>query len=299
MPIRRPFASLAAAVLLLTAGCATHYVDNPAPPAAETGPALWQVADEDTTIYLFGTVHALPPGTTWFRGKIARAFAESDEMVTEVDMTQAESLSDELAKAGTLPRGTNLREMMSEEERQRFELALVSLGFSIEALDDKQPWLAAMMLSLVPALQAGYEQSSGVESELVELAAGKKRKALETADDQIEVFRGMPQDAQLRYLNRVVEGVGNSVKSLDGVVANWLAGNAHDLGSAMNAEMKDPVLYDRLLTRRNAKWAAWIEQRMEQPGTVFIAVGAGHLSGRDSVQDHLKARRLRVSRVWE
>ena len=64
---------------------------------------------------------------------------------------------------------------------------------------------------------------------------------------------------------------------------------------AAAAELTDPVLRERLLTSRNANWAGWIEQRLEQPGTVFIAVGAGHLAGEGSVQDHLRERDLKVS----
>jgi uncharacterized protein YbaP (TraB family) len=59
------------------------------------------------------------------------------------------------------------------------------------------------------------------------------------------------------------------------------------------------VLYERLLTQRNANWAGWIEQRLQEPGTVFIAVGAGHLAGTDSVQRQLRRRGLKVERIWQ
>ena len=47
----------------------------------------------------------------------------------------------------------------------------------------------------------------------------------------------------------------------------------------------------------SARWAEWIEKRMDQPGTVFIAVGAGHLAGKDSVETMLEAKGLEVDRV--
>ena len=59
------------------------------------------------------------------------------------------------------------------------------------------------------------------------------------------------------------------------------------------------MLYERLLTSRNANWAGWIENRLEQPGTVFIAVGAGHLAGAGSVQEQLEDRGLEVRRIWK
>jgi uncharacterized protein YbaP (TraB family) len=90
-----------------------------------------------------------------------------------------------------------------------------------------------------------------------------------------------------------------ATSTLDAMVAEWLEGDAVQLAALLNAELTDPVLYERLLTSRNANWAGWIERRLAEPGTVFIAVGAGHLAGRGSVQEQLRDRGLRVKRVWQ
>ncbi|RZL56533.1 MAG: TraB/GumN family protein, partial [Sphingomonas sp.] len=50
-------------------------------------------------------------------------------------------------------------------------------------------------------------------------------------------------------------------------------------------------------TDRNARWATWIKQRMARPGTVFIAVGAGHLAGPESVQAQLAKLGVKAERV--
>jgi hypothetical protein len=52
-----------------------------------------------------------------------------------------------------------------------------------------------------------------------------------------------------------------------------------------------------LFTTRNATWATWIRNRLARPGTVFIAVGAGHLAGRDSVIADLHAQGIEAVRV--
>jgi uncharacterized protein YbaP (TraB family) len=109
----------------------------------------------------------------------------------------------------------------------------------------------------------------------------------------------MPQEAQLAFLDQTVEAIPKATTSLDAMVAEWIEGDAAGLAALMNSELTDPVLQERLLTRRNANWAEWIERRMEQPGTVFVAVGAGHLAGKDSVQDFLRKRGLKAQRIWE
>jgi len=262
------------------------------------GPALWRVSDADTTIYLFGTVHALPQGKEWFDGRIESAFAASDEMVTEVDLSDQSASAAAMQQAAMLPEGTSLRALMTPENRMQFEAALVSLGLPVEALDRVEPWMASLTMSLLPLLQQGYQTESGVEVALSARAGDKRRAALETVAQQIDLFDGMPMDAQLTFLDKTVEAMPEAKTSLDSMVDEWIIGDADALAALLNAELDDPVLYERLLTQRNAKWAGWIEQRLGQPGTVFIAVGAGHLAGADSVQRQLARRGLKVERVW-
>jgi uncharacterized protein YbaP (TraB family) len=52
-----------------------------------------------------------------------------------------------------------------------------------------------------------------------------------------------------------------------------------------------------MFTERNANWAGWIAQRLQEPGTVFVAVGAGHLAGRDSVQAKLTELGVKSARI--
>ena len=296
MQLKRFLAATAAALSLGAGACAS--ADLP-PPGAVPGPALWQVADEDTTIYLFGTVHALPQTTTWYDSRIQRAFDASDELVTEIDVTGAANSTQALQAASQLPADQSLRTLMAADNRQQYEAALVGLGLPVEALDRYEPWFAAMTLSLLPLLRSGYQTQSGVELSLNGRAGERKRDALETVEQQVALFDTLPQDAQLEFLDETVEKIPEATQTLDAMVAEWLKGDAVQLANLLNAELTDPVLYERLLTSRNASWAGWIENRLEQPGTVFIAVGAGHLAGTGSVQEQLERRGVRVKRIWQ
>jgi uncharacterized protein YbaP (TraB family) len=286
---------------LASAACATPSEAVTAevpPPEAIPGPALWEVKDDDTTIYLFGTVHALPPHVQWYDQRIQRAFASSDELVTEISLADSAASGQAIAGSAALTTGGTLRDLMAEQDREEYEAALVSLGLPIEALDRVEPWFAAMNLSLLPLLQSGYDTGSGVEMKLQQNAGDKQRDALETIDDQVSLFDGLPINAQLAFLDDTVAAVPTAADSLTAMVNEWLKGDAVTLAELMNAELTDPALYQRLLVDRNARWAGWIEQRLQTPGTVFVAVGAGHLAGAGSVQDQLAARGLEVTRVW-
>lgn len=269
-----------------------------AAPAAQ-GPALWKVADEDTTIYLFGTVHALPQETVWFDGPIARAYDEADELVTEIEVGDQATMAQLVQSKAMLPAGTTLRSLMTEEDRAEFEAVLADLGLPAAALDQVEPWYAAMTLALLPLLQSGYSAESGVEMTLEGKAGEKERGALETVEQQLDLFDSLPMDAQLVFLDETVAQVPRAVDTLGKLVAEWLEGDADALAAILNDELDDPVLYERLLTARNANWAEWLDARMDEPGTVFVAVGAGHLAGKGSVQEQLESRGIEVERVHQ
>jgi len=293
--------ALAAAPLALL-GAAPALADNhtaPAAASAGTGPALWKVADEDTTIYLFGTVHVLPQGVEWYDATIASALEGSDMIVTEIKMDKAaEAELQQLSmKLGTLPAGTTLRSLLTPEQTAQYEAALAKIGAPPTAFDPLKPWLAGLTLSLVPLMQQGYDPNSGVEKVLLAKAGAKPQGALETAEYQLGIFDGMPTEGQIAFLMESVEGMDEVKAMLDRMVAEWAEGDAEQLAAVMNEGMTDPAVAEALLYKRNATWAEWIDARLDEPGSVFVAVGAGHLAGEKSVQDYLAQRGIAVARV--
>jgi uncharacterized protein YbaP (TraB family) len=274
--------------------------DGAMPAGASPGPALWQLADEDTTIYLFGTVHVLPAETQWMDSRIDTALTASDELVFEIDLNaDSAAMQQVISGMGALEGEQTLRELMKPDDRAEFEAALGTYQIAGESFDRVEPWLAAMTLSMLPLQMAGYSAQSGVERALNARAEDKKKAALETIEEQIRLFDSMPLHAQLAFLDETVEAIPEVAGTVEEMVAMWLAGDAVSLAALLNEEVDDPDLYRRLLSDRNANWVEWIDTRMDSPGNVFIAVGAGHLAGKDSVQELLAARGFSVTRIWQ
>lgn len=304
IPFRKYLSRAAGALaLLLTPGLAlahdhsAHVEQAPPAQAAANAPALWKLTDDDTTIYLFGTVHVLPDGVEWLDERITGALASADQFVTEVDMREMAGSAQLMASAGIIQTGQTLRSMMTEEDRAEYEVAVASLGIPVEAFDPLEPWFASLNLSLLPLMQAGYDPASGVEMVFEGMVEGKSRAALESVAEQISMFDGMPLATQLTMLDATVAAMPEVKNTIDAMVSEWLAGDADGLAQLMNASVDDPALYQRLLVDRNANWVDWIEQRLGEPGTVFMAVGAGHLAGEGSVQDLLAQRGFVVERL--
>lgn len=262
-------------------------------------PALWVLKDEDTTIYLFGTVHILKPGLSWFDEAVKDAFDESDELVIEMikpDPAAMVKIVNDLAIDTT---GVSLRDKLSAENRANYEAAMISLELPVNAFDPLEPWFASVSMSLVPLMKSGYANSSGVEDALTSHAKVQNMKlvGLETAEQQLGFFDNLPEDVQIRFLNFNVDSIGEIADGMENMVAHWANANISALAELMNAGLEEKILYETLLSNRNAKWAEWVNERMDQPGTVFLAVGAGHLAGDASLQAQLKTHGLKAKRV--
>ncbi len=267
--------------------------------AASEGPALWKVADEDTTIYLFGTIHALPKEIEWYDAEIAEALTSSDTVVTEIKMDPgSEAAMQQIAiSKGLLPPETSLRSLLTPDQTQSYEAALTKLGLPTEAFDRLEPWMAALSLTMLPLMQQGYSPDAGVDKVILSKAGDIEQQALETAEFQIGIFDGLPQESQIAFMMEAAEGIDEVKPILDSMVAEWVEGDADALAAIMNEGMTDPMVAEKLLYERNKTWAEWIDTRMDSPGTIFIAVGAGHLAGEKSVQDYLAERGIATDRV--
>lgn len=262
-------------------------------------PALWRVSDRDTTIWLFGTVHVLPEGKPWFAGKLAQAADGSAELVTELGTVEPAEISRVVTETAFLPAGPSLRELMPAEDRAAFEGALTALKLQPNAFDRLKPWYAANSMLLMQLSQSGIAGANGPEGFLAQRfkAAGKPHQGLESFAYQLGLFDGLPQPAQFKYLKEVTTGGADQMKAIDKIVADWGAGRSDALAQALNSSMDEPAIRERMLIDRNKAWGQWVKTRLDRPGTVFVAVGAGHLAGAGSLQDQLKGLGIKVRRV--
>lgn len=263
-------------------------------------PALWVVKDKDTTIYLFGTIHVLKPGIAWFDDGVKKAFDASNTLVLEMVQPPAAEMQAIVMKAGLATDGKTMADRLAEADRPIYTKALSDLGMPTSALDPFHPWLAAVQLSLLPILKAGYDPANGPETVLTAAAksANKPVIGLETAEQQIGFFGLLSQDAQVQFLSSTLKDLPKVNETLATMVTSWSEGNPDKLGETMNEGMRDtPEVAKVLLIDRNARWAEWINNRMKQPGTVFVAVGAGHLAGKDSLIEQLRRYKLKATRV--
>ena len=293
------FLSSTRRVLVASAGGLMLLAAQPA--AAD--PAMWVVKDKDSTIYLLGTVHILKPETRWRTPKIDAAIAESKELWLELPgLTDEEMMAVMMplvAQHGLSP-GKPLSSRLTPEEYKSLQEAAKLAGLPIDMLAIARPWFAAVGISTSAITRAGYDPKSGVEEKLKAIFGERSIKAqgFETPEQQLRVFTSMTEEEEMAFLRATLQDYDQAPVELDRMVADWASGDLSDLGKMMVDEVKavSPALYDELLTKRNANWVVKIEEMLKGSGTLFIAVGAGHLIGPDSVQVQLKAKGIDSTR---
>lgn len=269
-------------------------------PLADADPAMWVVRDDDTIIYLFGTFHLLD-ARPWLNDEVRTAFDASNELVVEAIIPENPAeLQPVILRYAIDPQGRKLSDRLTPEQNAALGRALATLGAPPAAFDPLEPWFASMALMGVASQRLGLNPTNGPEGVL--LRAARERNLaiheLEGIEPQIQMFDTMPEEQQLAQLRQTLDNLDRLEETLVPMLGAWSTGNVDQLVTIMNQTIgQDPALFRLLFTDRNARWASWIQERLARPGTVFLAVGAGHLAGEDSVQAALQARGIASARV--
>jgi uncharacterized protein YbaP (TraB family) len=245
------------------------------PPSEQAAtPAMFVVRDADTTIYLFGTFHALDGHTQWFNDRVRGAFEQSNELVLE-------TVIPEQPVQASYP------------------------GFRPPSVTPSASFLATTRMAISAGRAQGMQVGNGADMVLrhVAEAEGKPVEGLETLQLQIDMFNRMPSGPPPAPMLRPGQPVaGNPMESLSRAMsemqASWKRGDQSVFVRMLDQlRTASPDTYRMMFTERNARWADWIRARMQAPGTVFVAVGAGHLAGPDSLLVRLAERGIPSQRV--
>ena len=288
---------LAAACL----GASPALAQTPAQAALpDADPAIWVVKDPDTTIYLFGTFHALDGKSAWFNDEVKTAFDQSKEVVLELPPEEDKAkLQPIIMKHALDTSGKPFVDRLSPAAKAKYVKALADIGAPANALDKFKPFFATLTLVMAGAQKQGFTAESGAEAIITKAAkdSGKPISGLETIDFQMGIFAGMSDAEQVKMLEETLDQLDNLGPMFAEMNKHWTTGDAKGFAKLMNEmDAQSPAAYKALLTDRNATWADWVQKRLDQPGVVFVGVGAGHLGGKDSVQAFLARRGIESTR---
>ena len=271
--------------------------------SAAITPLLYVVRDSDSTMYLYGTVHVRPRGADWGNARVRAAIDESGEIWTELMMTpESDQQTQVLAmRLGAAEPGRPLSSWLTAEENAVLNAVTTRLGMPQGALEGYKPWLAALTLTVAPLMQAGYDPNSGVDRSIDAYGdnAGKHMRALETAEQQLSFFANLDAEVQREMLQEAIAESEDLPSMIGEMSRAWERGDEQALAATVVEETRAdyPELYQLLFVDRNNAWMTELTREMNGAGVDFIAVGAGHIIGRDGLVAQFRARGYRVERV--
>jgi uncharacterized protein YbaP (TraB family) len=266
---------------------------------------MWVVSDGDTRIYLFGTVHLLPKGVAWETAAFRKAMAETQVTAIETDSDSAyakATIGAMLQEHGLNPSWQTLRGVLGAERYAKLAELAKRHRVPLERMDSYRPWLAMTMFSVEVMNANGFSRDLGVERIVIAAAKAERDKifTMETPEAQIKALATMDAPEMLDNFDVQIASLGDFKAKMDPLLTAWRTGDVAGLDKRASADMREmaPAAYRALLVNRNANWVERLEGWMRGKGTnYFVAVGAAHLVGPDSVLAMLEKRGIKATRV--
>jgi uncharacterized protein YbaP (TraB family) len=264
--------------------------DDPADRAP--GPLLFEVDAPGGRIDLFGTMHTEPLASM---PKVAAdRYAAARTVAFEVDVDSV-NVGKVLAVA-MLPAGQSLDQMLGPEAWERLTKYL-GPTMAPAALARFRPWLA---FALILQKATGAQQTAQtMEVGMLKQgrASNKSVRFLETVEQQLAILDQTIDAAMLIKMIAVLDQLPTAFQALTDAYRGGDVSTVETVIGGM--DKRTGMTSDQvrtLLGARNERWIPFLE-RLAAEGGAFVAVGAGHLVGRDGLVALLRARGYRVVRV--
>lgn len=272
--------------------------------AADETPAngiLWEVRSATNTAYLFGSFHLAKASFYPLPVAVQNAYQQADTLAVEVDASDPQ-FTRKMIPLLTYAAPDKLENHVQKatwESMQKF------LGASAAQFQSLKPAMVATGMMIGIVAQQGYDPAQGVDLHFIQRAKkdGKQVVELESLEFQARMLGGLSDEDGDAMLSQTLHSLssGDAVRDTVLMVQAWKAGDAEALATmledAANKDAGSRKLMKLLLDDRNPAMADQIVAMMTAGKKVMIVVGAGHVTGKNSITDLLRQRGLQVRQL--
>lgn len=266
------------------------------PASAQEPLFLWKATSAVGEVYLLGSIHFAKPEMYPLDARIEEAFADSDNVVVEVDISAENELAQQALalQLGMYKDGTTIKDHISPESFERFEAFLQKKGMPLMVFQAFRPWTAAATLQVLEMQRMGFQAEIGIERHFLRQAEeqGKAVHELETAEFQLRMLAEMPEDLQEMFLMSTVDEYEVFEERMDDMLTAWKTGDAAALEGMLLEGYEDKPelhpLYQRIVIDRNVGMAEKVIDMLKGGGTWFVIAGAAHMVGEQGVAELVK-----------
>ncbi len=264
-------------------------------------PLMWVVKDEDSTIYLFGSIHVMKNDVVWLTPDIQSRFdSASDAWFEMADLDNPAAIQPVVQKYMLDPKG-GMTKGLTDAEIRKIDALSAPMNLSAQKMLYMRKWAVGLILTMQKIQSLGYDPKVGVDVTLMAAArkAGKTVHGLETVDQEMQAIVPSDDAEELAALRQALAEVSDADKDIAPLLKAWEKGDETGLEHFLLDKYKaeDSASYKRLIVARNAAWEPQVEEMLKGKGTAFITVGAGHLVGPDSLIALLRKHGIKVERL--
>ena len=250
--------------------------------------AIWKLSDDNSTVYLAGSVHLLRERDMPYPKTYDTVYEDSEELVFEIDMKEmnAPDAAIKMRQMGTLPTGKTLGDHLSQETLAALDGYLKANNLPAGMFNQFTPGMVYLTLGSMEALRQGARPDLGIEMQFHKKAEkdGKPGSGLETTAYQMSRFNELDVETLNELIKETIEASDQNEDTLNSIIEAWKSGDAERLQKLVHDEMAErPAVLEILLVERNQNWIPVIEEKLAGDKNVMFIVGAAHLVGEGSV----------------
>ncbi|MEZ5046461.1 MAG: TraB/GumN family protein [Chitinophagaceae bacterium] len=256
--------------------------------AQENNSLVWKISGKNLKepSFLVGTIHMICSDDYFFPEKMEAAFAKTNQLILEADLSNEENNAKLQHSLLLDNQDKSLKAILKEEDYPLLEEYLSSHNIKLEEFEMLKPFA---LLSAITLNDFNCDRMTSYEEEIMNMSIEKPRPivGLESPEYQLSLFDSLSNEEMRTLLMSHIkqdtpnEEMGNNMVSL------YKSENIDELYKLIisSPEYKNHV--PLFLSNRNKNWMKKLPALMETKSS-YIAVGAGHLGGKDGLIALLK-----------
>ncbi|MBO5423259.1 MAG: TraB/GumN family protein [Fibrobacteraceae bacterium] len=269
---------------------------------------LWKVSDENSSVWLFGSIHFADSSFYPLPSEIENAFRNSTALAVEMDISDSETqekTAEEFLKEGMFTDGRTLKDVLPDSLWKTLDSISTTLGMKTENFLPMRPWSAATLIASAAIASTGIQQELGIDMVMLDsaYAQGKEIIALETPEEQVESLsksEGSEETDGIAYLESTFREYSKLDQMIKEVISAWKRADVVSLQKSLSADQNmnesEKRLNERMFNQRNKKMKKEILNFLENDKQVFVVVGVGHLILENNLLEMLSENGLKIQR---
>lgn len=265
--------------------------------------SVWQVSKGESTLYIAGTVHMLPPNQFPLPDAFSQSYQQAEKIIFEADIRELETAKGAqlLMRHARYQDQRNLKQVLTDTTYQQLEQAAAGFGISLKTLNSFKPDFVLLNL-MQAAMQRAGMTGEGVDSYFLQqaLSDNKTLGFLETTEQQLALLLNASESNEDEFVKQNLAQFHQLEQQLNDIITAWRSGDSEALAKLAMAFTDTPEgkqFYDTLLVQRNKNWLPHIVQMLETPEVELVLVGALHLAGEHNVLQLLQQNGYSITQL--